>query len=213
MKNNFHLRGICFFAFALCAFQLVAQTGPDALAEYRQGNFQRAAEICQVEITENPNNLDSHVVICWSLLKLGRYNEALRYAQAGRALNRYDVRITEILGEVNYFQGKNGESLQYFQEYVTSSPEGQRIESAYFYMGEIYIRQGKFRHADIALTTAVHWLPGNAAWWARLAYARENAGDFQEAVSAYERALALNPQLGDAQRGLERTRQALASRS
>jgi tetratricopeptide (TPR) repeat protein len=195
--------------FAFCAFQAAAQIRPDALAEYRQGNYQRAVEICQVEIAENPNNLDSHVVLCWSLLKLNRYNEALRYAQTGRVLSRYDARITEILGEINYFQGKNGEVLQYFQEYVNLNPEGHRIEIAYFYIGEIYIRQGRFRHADIALTTAVHWTPGNAAWWARLAYARENAGDFQEAVSAYERALALNPQLGDAHRGLERTRQAL----
>jgi tetratricopeptide (TPR) repeat protein len=212
MKNNFCLRGLWFFALAFCAFQAAAQNRPDALAEYRQGNYQRAVEICQLEITESPDNLDSHVVICWSLLRLNRYNEALRYAQAGRALNRYDPRIVEILGEVNYYLGRNVDALQYFQEYINLNPEGQRIESAYFFIGEIFIRQGKFRHADIALTTAVHWMPGNAAWWARLAYARENAGDFQEAVGAYERALALNPQLGDAHRGLERTRQALAGR-
>jgi cytochrome c-type biogenesis protein CcmH/NrfG len=82
----------------------------------------------------------------------------------------------------------------------------------YFFLGEIYIRLGRFRHADIALSTAVHWAPGNAAWWTRLAYARENAGDLAEAVSAYEKALSLNPQLSDARRGLDRTRQALGSR-
>jgi predicted Zn-dependent protease len=71
---------------------------------------------------------------------------------------------------------------------------------------------GKYRHADIALSTAVHWLPGNAAWWTRLAYARENAGDLTEAISAYERALSLNSQLSDARRGLDRTRQALSGR-
>jgi predicted Zn-dependent protease len=79
-------------------------------------------------------------------------------------------------------------------------------------MGEIYIRQGKYRHADIALSTAVHWVPGNAAWWTRLAFARENAGDLTEAVAAYERALALNSQLPDARRGLDRARQSLGAR-
>jgi tetratricopeptide (TPR) repeat protein len=186
-----------------------SQTRPDALLEYRNGNYEQAVSICRNEIRANPNSLESHVVICWSLLRLGRYDEALVYARAGRNISRYDPRIIEILGEIHYYQGQNNEALQYFQEYINLAPEGQRIETVYYLLGEIYIRLGRFRHADIALSTAVHWAPGNAAWWARLAYARENAGDLSEAISAYERALALNSQLSDARRGLDRARQAL----
>jgi len=182
---------------------------PDALAEYRAGNYERALQICREELDENPANLESHVVMCWTLLRLNRYEEALRFARAGRALHRYDSRITEILGEIHYLQGRNNEALQYFQEYINLVPEGSRIDMVYYYMGEIFIRQGKFRHADIALSTAVYWMPGNAAWWVRLAYTRENAGDFSSAIQAYERALSLNAQLADAQRGLERTRRAM----
>ena len=177
---------------------------PDALQEYRNSNYERSIEICKSEIAANPNNIESHVVICWSLIRLGRYSEALSYAQTGRRISRYDNRITEILGEISYFQGRNSEALQYFQEYINLAPEGARIDSVYYYLGEIYIRLGRFRHADIALTTAVHWVPGNAEWWTRLAYARENAGDLREAITAYEKALSLNSQLNDARRGLER---------
>jgi tetratricopeptide (TPR) repeat protein len=190
----------------------LSQTRPDALLEYRNGNYERAVSICRSEIAANSNNLESHVVICWSLLSLGRYDEALGYARAGRNISRYDPRIIEILGEIHYYQGQNTEALQYFQEYINLAPEGQRIETVYYLLGEIYIRLGRFRHADIALSTAVHWAPGKAAWWARLAYARESAGDLPEAISAYERALALNSQLSDARRGLDRTRQALGGR-
>lgn len=186
-----------------------AQTRPDALAEYRRGSFERAIAICRDEIAENPLNMESHVVICWSLLGLGRYGDALTYAQAGRNINRYDPRIIEILGEVNYYEGRNSEALQFFQEYVNLAPEGQRIDRVYYLTGEIYIRLGRFRHADIALTTAVHWVPGNAAWWTRLAYARENSGDLAQAAAAYNRALALDSQLADAVRGLDRVRQAM----
>ncbi|MDR2101096.1 MAG: tetratricopeptide repeat protein [Treponema sp.] len=188
-----------------------SQIRPDALQEYRNGNFERSVAICLEEIRADPQNLEAHVVICWSLLRLSRYEEALIYARTGRNLSRYDVRIIEVLGEIGYFQGRNNEALQYFQEYTNLAPEGQRIETVYYFMGEIYIRLGRFRHADIALSTAVHWMPGNAAWWTRLAYARENAGDLSEAISAYERALSLNSQLTDARRGLERVRQALGS--
>jgi tetratricopeptide (TPR) repeat protein len=190
---------------------LPAQTRPDALLEYRNGNYERAVTICRDEIIQNAANLDSYVVICWSLLRLNRFEEAGAYARTGRNLSRYDVRITEILGEISYFEGRNSDALLYFQEYINLAPEGQRIDMVYYFLGEIYIRLGRYRHADIALSTAVHWMPGNAAWWTRLAYARENAGDLAEAVAAYERALALDPQLSDARRGLERARRALSS--
>jgi tetratricopeptide (TPR) repeat protein len=196
----------------LVAPAVFPQIKPDALAEYRLGNYERAVQICQEGIAADAGNLDSYAVMCRSLLRLGRYGEALRYARIARGLNRYDARVAEILGEIYYFQGNNNEALQYFQDYVNLSPGGQRIENVYYYIGEIYIRMGKYRHADIALSTAVHWVPGNASWWTRLAFARENAGDLTEAVAAYERALALNAQLPDARRGLERARQSLANR-
>jgi tetratricopeptide (TPR) repeat protein len=198
-----------------------AQTRPDALQEYRNGNFERAVGICKNEIGANPVNMDSHVVICWSLIGLGRYTEARGYAEAGRDISRYDPRITEILGEIAYYEGRNNEALQLFQEYVTLNPEGQRIDTVYYFIGEIYIRLGRFRHADIALSTAVHWVPGNAAWWIRLAYARESAGnlgtlkdlgDLTAAAAAYEKALSLNSRLADARRGLDRVRLALVAR-
>jgi len=200
------------FIFLLTTLNIYAQNRPpDALAEYNAGNFERSVQICREEIAENPNNLESHVVICWSLIRLNRFEEAMRFARAGRALNRFDVRITQILGEINYYQGRNDEALRYFQEYANAAPEGQRISTVYYFMGEIYIRQGKFRHADIALSTAVHWVPGNAAWWVRLAYARENAGDLSSAIEAYDRAFSLNSQLTDAQRGRDRIRRTLGS--
>jgi tetratricopeptide (TPR) repeat protein len=189
-----------------------AHVRPDALQENRNGNYEQAVSICRTEITSDPNNLEAHVVMCWSLIRLGRYQEAGTYAGAARNISRYDARIIEILGELSYYEGRNNEALQYFQEYVNLAPEGQRIDMVYYFIGEIYIRLGRFRHADIALSTAVHWVPGNAAWWTRLAYARESAGDLSDAVTAYEKALSLDSQLADARRGLERSRQALGIR-
>ncbi|MCL1993382.1 MAG: hypothetical protein FWG66_10610 [Spirochaetes bacterium] len=202
---------LIFFA-VLFPFQAQAQMRADALTEFRANNFEEAVRISLEEIEENANNLEAHVVASWSLIELGRYDEALRLARSARVISRYDGRVIQILGEVHYFQGRNIEALRYFQEYINLAPEGQRIHFVFFFMGEIYIRLGMFRHADIALSTAVHRVPGNALWWSRLGYARENAGDLLAAITAYERALALNAQLTDASRGLLRSRQALAGR-
>jgi tetratricopeptide (TPR) repeat protein len=210
MKKNSLKMGVVLFLLQTAI--IYGQIRPDALAEYRNGNYEAAVLICRSELAANPKSLESHVVICWSLIQLNRYEEARTYALAGRNISRYDIRVIEILGEVNYYQGRNAESLQYFQEYINLAPEGGRLDTVYYFMGEIYIRLGRFRHADIALSTAVHYMPGNAAWWARLAYARESAGYLQDAVRAYEQALTLNTHLSDARRGLERARQSLRNR-
>jgi tetratricopeptide (TPR) repeat protein len=182
----------------------------DALAEYRTGNYQRSVDICQDEIARDPSDLESHVVIGWSLLKLGRYDEARTYAQHGRRLNYYDARIVEILGEASYFQGRNAEALAFFEEYIGLAPDGPQIDVVYYYIGEIFIRQGRFRHADISLSTALHYVPLNAAWWTRLGYAREQSRELIEALKAYEKALALDAQLTDARRGIDRIRASLS---
>ncbi|MDR2193149.1 MAG: tetratricopeptide repeat protein [Treponema sp.] len=204
------------FIFLLCSvfklFSQNAQTKPDALVEYRTGNYEKAVSICREELAANANNIDTYVVISWSLVRLGRYEEAGTYALAGLNISRYDPRIIEVLGETSYYQGKNQDALRYFQEYINYAPEGGRIDQVYFFMGELYIRLGKFLSADIALSTAVHWQPNNAEWLTRLAYARESAGDYAHAVSAYEKALLINPQLTDARRGFERARKSLGAR-
>jgi len=183
--------------------------GEDALSEYRLGNYERAAEICKRELEANPGNTESYIVLCRSLLRAGRYNEAAAYAEKAFALGKYDVRVIEILGEVNFYLGKNADALNYFREYVKLAPEGQRIETVYYFMGELYIRAGRFRYADIAFSTALHYLPGNARWWARAGYAREMSGEFREALDAYKKALALDESLQDAKTGINRTMSAL----
>ncbi|MDR2467512.1 MAG: hypothetical protein LBD22_00950 [Spirochaetaceae bacterium] len=207
MRDEIKTKLVGFFIL-LCGVPLWAQYA-DALSEYRKGNYLAAVEICQKEIAENQDNIESHVVICWSFLKLGRYTEAAEYASAVARKARYDVRVIEILGEIDYFQGRNSTALQYFQEYVNLAPEGQRIDMVYYYMGEIYIRLGRFRHADIAISTALHYVPNSAHWWARIGYIREMLGENREALRAYNQALELNASLTDARRGQERLRSTL----
>ncbi len=58
--------------------------------------------------------------------------------------------------------------------------------------------------ADIALSSAVKKEPLLDTWWGRLGYAREMAGNYYEAMEAYDEALRLNSSSIDASRGRER---------
>jgi tetratricopeptide (TPR) repeat protein len=185
----------------------MAQTRPDALKEYRAGNYERAVEICRMELEETPGNMDSHTVLGWSLLRLGKNKEALDAGIAAMNQARYDVRIIEIVGEAHYFLGNNRDALKFFEEYCVLAPTGDRIALVYFYMGEIFIRLGEYNHADMAFTTAVYHSANTAKWWARLGYAREMAQDYRYSLEAYDKALQLNTALTEALRGKERVQE------
>lgn len=183
---------------------------PDALQLYYDGQYRRAVEVTKQELEEMPRNMDSYAVLCWSLLRLGRYEEALEYAEQGMEVSRYDPRMVEVVGEVHYYQGRNLKALDWLEEYTVLSPTGSRIDTVYYLMGEIFIRLGEFHHADIAITTAVHHTSQVAKWWARLGYAREMAEEYEYAVEAYEEALRLKPNYTDAERGIERVKEQMS---
>lgn len=194
--------------FTLSSF-LFAQQKEDALVLYRNGNYARAIQICEQELVtyaNSPSRLtDSYCVLCWSLVRNRQYSEAEQRAVEARKVNSTDVRLIEIQAEAKFYLGKNTAALELFQNYIATAPAtAARIGNAYYYMGEIYVRQAKYQHADIAFTTSVHTEPTVDYWWMRCGYAREMAGSYQTALDAYTKSLELNPSLSDAARGKER---------
>ena len=189
------------------SWSLCAQTAvkKDALQLYRERQYDAAITICEQEIKADPSNMDAYSVLIWSLLRQKRYLQAKERGLQARKENAYDIRIIEALGEAEYYLGKNDSALSYFERYVSSAREsdGDYVLS-YYYMGEIYIKQSKFQHADIALTTAVKNRPDRADYWTRLGYAREMCKEYASAIEAYDKALALNANQSDAKSGKER---------
>jgi tetratricopeptide (TPR) repeat protein len=191
--------------------QLGAQQRPDALELYRAGQYAQAVDVCLQELQDRETDqsklrMDSFSVLGWSYLRLSQYENALTYARQARNEVRYDIRIVEIEAEALFYLGRNLEALTLFEEYVSLSPTGERIDTVYYFMGEIFLRLAEYRHADIAFSTALHHSPEIARWWARLGYTREQITDTEGAEQAYSRALELQPSLEEARVGLERVR-------
>jgi len=200
---------LCILLLSSAFLQNLSAQEKDALKMYRQGRYKESVEICLEELASYDDSqiiprMDSYTVLGWGLIRLGRYDDAIKYANEALKWSRYDARIIENLGEAHYYSGNHRKGLDYFQQYVALNPTGDRIGHVYSFMGETYIRLGRYHHADIALTTALHHAPTVARWWSRLGYAREGAGNSAAAAEAYSRALTLQPSLQEARKGLER---------
>ncbi|HUW39993.1 MAG TPA: tetratricopeptide repeat protein [Rectinemataceae bacterium] len=171
-----------------------------------QAKYSQSVAICNRELAQNPNRIESYVVKCWSLLRLGKYSDVISNGQTALKI-QFDARISEVMGEAYFFLDHMNESLKALQRYVSVVGEGgDRFSSAYFFMGEAYLRLKQYNHADMAYSMAVHVDPGLPRWWYRLGMACESLGDYKRAYSAYAKAVALRPSFQDALDALGRVK-------
>jgi tetratricopeptide (TPR) repeat protein len=214
-----------FIFMALTSILVFPQTGPggmseDALQNYRigrdleAGNRMEEAElyytetvrICMDEISRNEARMDTYAALTWALRRQRKFTEVVRWGEQALLINANDYRIIETMGEAYFYLNDYPQSLRFMQRYVNSLPHGDQAPMAYFFIGEIYRLQERFRHADMAYTTALQLAPGISLWWYRLGMVREAFGDYIPAIQAYEQALRLTPNYPEALEGLARVR-------
>ncbi len=171
-----------------------------------QGRYRDAVAACDRELAADPSRMDAYAVKCWSLFRLDRFREVVDAAAAGLKV-RYDPRLSEVMGEAYFHLGNNELALRNLQRYIENVGEfGDRVSTAYFYMGEVYQRLKKYDHADIAYALAVHRDPSMSRWWFRYGQAVEALSDFRRAADFYARALKLSPEMKEASEALARVR-------
>jgi tetratricopeptide (TPR) repeat protein len=169
--------------------------------------YNEAIRICRNEVAGNTANRDTYTAITWALQRQRKYADVITWGERGLRLFADEYRILETMGEAYFYLDDYDRSLSCMQRYANLLPQGERISVAYFFIGEIFRLKEKYRHADIAYTTAVRLEPRLPLWWYRLAQVRELLGDRAPATAAYEQAVRINPNYAEAIAGLARTRQ------
>lgn len=153
-----------------------------------------------------PTNSDYLALKAANLFRLKRYQDVVSLVQKNQD-TRKDYRVIETLAESLYFLGQNEEALRTFSRYVELAPPNEeRMSSAYYYIGECYIRLKKYEHADIAFTTATTMEKQMYYWWYRLGYVKEMLGRYMKAYEAYGACLKLNPGFTPARDGQARVK-------
>lgn len=198
----------------------LAPAKADALELYRQGRsleaagrtadaqakYRLAIAVCDKELGQDATRMDAYAVKCWCLFRLERYQEVVDIGTAGLKV-KYDPRLSETMGEAYYHLGKFDLALKNLQKYIENVGEyGDRVSTAYFYMGETYLRLKRYSHADISYSLAVHREPSMARWWYRYGQSVEYQNDWKRAADLYSRALKLSPEMKEASAALARVK-------
>lgn len=185
---------------------------PDAVKIYLKGRdfetagkmaeavakYQEAVTICNQELQTSPGRMEAYVVKSWCQLRMKSYADTIATGLAALKVGT-DGRILEVLGEAFFYQTDMESSLRYFQRYVDITPEnGDKVATAYYFMGEAYAGLSKLDHADIAFAMAVYMSPKSYRWWYRYGVLRERRGEKDLAVKAYEQAISISPGYADA---------------
>jgi tetratricopeptide (TPR) repeat protein len=183
-------------------------TGRDLEARNRMSEaepyYNEAIRICQDEVARNIATRETYTVITWALRRQNKHSDVITWGERGLRLFSDEFRIMQTMGESWFYLGNYDRSLSYMQRYTNALPRGERSSISYFFIGEIYRLTEKFRHADIAYTTAVRLEPDIPLWWYRLATVREASGDRIQAIEAFQQAIKLNPDYQNAIDGLAR---------
>jgi tetratricopeptide (TPR) repeat protein len=180
----------------------------DALLALREQRYQEAISLASAAQEQiDKSNVNAYVEVSLTKVRalsaLDRHQEALEEALVLEQLIYQDSRVIQLLGEIYYNLGQGSLAMPYFADYIAFNPTGDAVGRSYFLMGEIYLLQGRYNHAEIAFTTAVYYNSSSDRWWFRLGYAREQAATIVvgsertfllvSAKNAYERAVQLNP--------------------
>ncbi|WP_166826865.1 tetratricopeptide repeat protein [Thalassoroseus pseudoceratinae] len=127
-------------------------------------------------------------------LKAKDIDEAIRFFEAGLALDPDAIKLHDGLGAAHYMRKDFANAAKCFQRIIELDPQNGR---AFTNLGAVYNRLGEFPKAVEALRKGVQREKTSVGFY-NLGIAQKNIGQVAMAVSAYQQAVRLDPLNADA---------------
>lgn len=154
---------------------------------YREGNYEKAIEICRAELRVDSGNFNSWFFLTRSLLQSGQY--ALTKSECQRALRYFptNAALHEIQGAAAFYQGNDNEALEMLSFAIENGVDSTfRRAITWFQIASIYLNKEQYHQALSAFNEAIRLNPSNMEWRERSAFAHEKAGLKKEAIELYQ---------------------------
>ena len=94
---------------------------------YHEGKYNEAIVECEKEIASNENNIDSYITLTCSYIAIKDYAKAYNATQRGRRVQQYHPRLIEMQAISCYHLGRNIESLNLLQTYLSYTSQEKDV--------------------------------------------------------------------------------------
>jgi tetratricopeptide (TPR) repeat protein len=96
--------------------------------EYRKaGDLEQAISLCQTHLTEQPSNMNGHVVYGQALFEAGRYDEAQVTFEAALTLDPENLIALRHLGDIACTNGANDQARVWYERVLDADPRNDEI--------------------------------------------------------------------------------------
>lgn len=183
---------------------------------FQQGQFQPAMQKFQQALTTDPQNADAYYNMAASMHSIGSQKKDNKMLAQAESLYNQCLDIDENhvdchrgLAVLLKETGRSDRSFALLKNWVNAQPN---LADARVELARAYEEAGDLETAKLHLNHAVGLDQTNYRAWAALGHIREETGDFEQALTNYQRALDLNHfQSGVAERVAALTRNARGS--
>jgi tetratricopeptide (TPR) repeat protein len=96
--------------------------------EYRKaGDLEQAISLCQAHLTDQPGNMNGHVVYGQALFEAGRYDEAKTTFETALTLDPENLIALRHLGDIACQNGANDEAREWYKRVLDADPRNDEI--------------------------------------------------------------------------------------
>jgi len=168
-----------------------------SVVKYVKHDFQGALDLASQVYAAHPNAIQALATIGDAQLEQGRYTEAQTAYEQLNAKSPSAPVYTR-LARLAWLHGKTTDALNLMQQAVSDSDEtgliGENSAWYHFQLGELYFNTGKLEKADEQYSAALKAFDNYYLALAGLGKIRAAQGHYEEAITFYEKAVAIIPQ-------------------
>ena len=171
----------------------------DGKKSFSTGDYEEAAAYFSSAIKENPKRSDYYIDYGMSLIKLGRYEEALKeFYQAFVnkdiiIVKRNNKRIFRGKGITYYYMQEFDKAIEEFQKALDIRELSELDVDILYYIGGSLMTTGTYEEAIKTYTNLIDLDKKSAAAYSSRALCYRNLGDYEKSLADYDQAILVEP--------------------
>jgi tetratricopeptide (TPR) repeat protein len=174
-----------------------------ASAALRQGRLEDARGQFQAALTKVPSSSEAHRGLGLVYLAASRYDDSLEHLRLAMQANPRDERSRVALAKVLVNTGRFSDAERALQDTIDAFPDSR---VAHWWLASVYEHLNQVsdarRHLELAAAAGV--IAGRGRLWGSIGRLARIEGDFAGAITAFTRAVDVNPNDAAAHRDLAR---------